>query len=285
MTQTALIYTGANGSFIDLLANDYFYLTAADGLTSISADLSASVTPSMDGDTVNNIQATPRGIVLDMKIKSGVDVEEASRYILRTIKPKQRGTLRMTRGDRVTEIEGIVDKIELPRFGQGVIMQVSLYCSEPFWTDAEYIALEISRIIGLHYFPIELGGLAFPAEGIPLGQYDTDMTRTYTNDGDAESGMLITIIALAEVVNPTIYKSDGSYIGIIDTLQANDEVVINTMRGHKSITKNGDSIFSKIKRGSTFFQLDTGENEFTLDSDGDTEGNMYFTLTFKRRFV
>lgn len=282
---TTLHYIGANGSAIDLFQNEYFWIVGADGLTAVSSAISSSTTPNMDGDTVNNVQTQPRPIILYLRIKDGADVEEAKRYILRTVKPKQRGTLRMVQGDRDLEITGIADAITMPRFGAGVQMQISLYCSQPYWTDAENIALEISRIIDLHYFPIEEGGLALPVAGIPFGVYDTNMTRTYTNEGDADCGMTITIIALAEVVNPTIYKADGSYIGIVDTLAAGDEVIINTNHREKTITKNGVEVISKIKPGSRFIQLDTGENELTIKADAGTESNVYFTLTFKRRFV
>lgn len=283
---TELKYIGVNGNVINLFQNKWFCLTHADGLTSVSSSIASSTTPGMDGDKINNIQTQPRGIVLDLEIRRGVSVEDAKRYILRTIKPKQRGTLRLTQGDRVTEIEGIVESVNMPRFGDGVVMQVSLYCSEPYWHDAENVLVEISRVIGLHYFTSTEGDmLYFPAEGIPLGEYDLNMTRTYTNDGDADCGMIIRIIALGDVVNPTIYNSDGLYIGVIDTMIEGDEIVINTNRGSKSITKNGANILSKIKSGSTFLQLAVGDNQLTIDSDGGTEGNVYFMLEFKRRFV
>ena len=173
----------------------------------------------------------------------------------------------------------------MPRFDQEITMQVTLYCSNPYWQDVENVLLEISRILNMHYFPLDVGGLAFPVEGVVMGEYDTNMTRTYTNDGDAECGMIITIVALADVLNPAIYKPDGSYIGVNDSMVLGDEIIINTNRGEKSITKNGVNILSKIKPGSTFLQLDTGDNELTINSDGDTEGNVYFMLSFKRRFV
>ena len=283
---TELKYIGVNGNVINLFQNKWFCLTHADGLTSVSSSIASSTTPGMDGDKINNIQTQPRGIVLDLEIRRGVSVEDAKRYILRTIKPKQRGTLRLTQGDRVTEIEGIVESVNMPRFGDGVTMQVSLYCSEPYWSDVENVLVEISRIIGLHYFTSTDGDmLYFPPDGIPLGEYDLNMTRTYTNDGDADCGMIIHIIALGDVTNPVIYKADGSYIGVNTTMVKGDEIIINTNSGKKAITKNGTNILSKIKSGSTFLQLDTGDNELTIDSDGGTEGNVYFMLEFKRRFV
>ena len=281
----SLHYIGANGNILDLLRNPYFHLTNVDGMTNIATNISAATTPGMDGDKVNNVRAQPRDIVLDLHIKDDVSVEEAKRYIMQTVKPKQAGRLVMSRDGRDTEIGAVVQAIAMPRFVQGVVMQISFHCPSPYWQDVENVLLEISRIIDLHYFPQDVGGLAFPVEGVVMGEYDLNMTRTYTNDGDAECGMVITIIAVAAVKNPTIYKTDGSYIGVNDSLVAGDEIVINTNRGEKGITKNGANILNKIKSGSTFIQLETGDNVLTIGSDGDTAGNMYFTLTFKRRFV
>lgn len=280
-----LHYVGANGGIIDMLNNPYFYLTAFDGMTGIANDLAAATVPSMDGDKINNVRTQPRGIVLDLTIKYDANVEESKRYILRTIKPKQTGRLILHHDGRDVEISGVVESISMPRFEQGVVMQVSLHCSAPYWQDVSNVLVEISRVIDEHYFPIELGGLAFPVEGVVMGVYDLNMTRTYTNDGDAECGMVITIIALGDVVNPVIYKSDGSFIGVNDSMVTGDEIIINTNRGEKGITKNGANILNKIRPGSTFIQLDTGDNELTVDSDGDTEGNVYFVLSFKRRFI
>lgn len=282
---TTLHYVGANGGKIDLFRNEYFDLTNVDGMTGVASDIASSTTPSMDGDKINNIRTQPRGIVLDLRIKDCVSVEEAKRYILRTIKPKHVGKLILSQDGRELNISGVVEAISMPRFEQDITMQVTLYCSNPYWQDVENVLLEISRILNMHYFPIDVGGLAFPVEGVVMGEYDLNMTRSYTNDGDAECGMIITIVALANVTNPAIYKPDGSFIGVIDNMVRGDEIIINTNRGEKGITKNGKNILSKIMPGSTFIQLDTGDNELTINSDGETEGNVYFTLSFKRRFV
>lgn len=281
----SLHYVGANGNILDLFRNPYFELVHADGLTEIASDIASSTTPGMDGDKVNSVRAQPRSIVLDLRVKNSASVEEAKRYILQTVKPKQTGRLVLHREGRDMEIAGVAQAIAMPRFVQGVVMQITLHCSEPYWQDVENVLLEISRIIDLHYFPQDKGGLAFPVAGVVMGEYDLNMTRTYTNDGDAECGMVITIIAVAPVKNPTIYKPDGTFIGVNESMVAGDEIVINTNRGEKGITKNGANILNKIKPGSTFIQLETGDNVLTIGSDDETAGNMYFTLTFKRRFV
>lgn len=284
MLDSELLYIGANGNVINLLDNPYYQLTNIDGFTSASVGIASSTTPSIDGDVVNNSQVQPRSIILDLRVKNGVEVDEAKRWLFQTVKPKMKGRVRLKQTDRTTEIGGVVEGIDMPRFLNGVAAQITLYCSTPYWQDAEYIVVEISRLLNLHYFPIPLGGLAFPAEGIPLGEYNLNNTQTYFNDGDAETGMVITIIALGDVTNPVIYDITGAYIGINDTMVVGDVIEINTNRGEKSVTKNKVSIFSKLRSGSSFLQLAVGDNELTVDAESG-EGNMYFSLTFKRRFV
>ena len=281
---TRLIYKAADGKTIDLFNDEYFDLINADGLTEINTSIAASTTPTMDGDRINNVQATARIIEMDFRIKNYVDVETAKRHILDVVKPKQTGTLIYTQGEGKNQIEktidGVVESVEMPRFKNGVTMTVSMYCSAAFWQDLEYIILQIARNLPFHHFEVY-----FPVGApIALGVIDKNMTQTYYNDGDADAGMLITIIATGNVTNPTIYRSSGEFIGIVDSLVMNDKVIIDTTRGHKTITKNGVSIFSKIKPGSTFLQMQTGDNEFTIDAD-EGDGNMYFIIGFKRRFV
>ena len=280
-----LEFIGANGNVINLFDNPYYGITNIDGFTVADVEVASSTTASIDGDVINNLRVTPRTVVLDLKVKNNVNVETAKRWLLQTVKPKLPGRIRMTQDGRETELSGIVENIEMPRFTNGVICQVSLHCSVPYWQDVNYVLVEISRLIDLHYFPKDQGGLAFPSGGIPLGSYNLNNTQTYYNDGDAETGMLITIIALGDVVNPIIYDVTGAYIGVIDTMAEGDVIEINTNRGEKYVRKNGENIFSKIKSGSSFLQLAIGDNQLTVNADSGMQNNMYFMITFKRRFV
>lgn len=278
-------YITAKGDILPLTGNSNFKLTNIDGLTIASVDLSSSTVASMDGATVNNKRTLPRPLLLELTIE-GAEVEAKKRYILRYIKPKQKARLRWTQDKREIEIEGIIEDIQMPRFTNKIVMQVSMYCPQPYWEDIGYIVQEISEILNLHYFTDNTNDmLYFPAEGIPLGEYDTNRTKVFENDGDVAVGMEIRIIALGTVENPIIYNSDGQFFGVNTTMQAGDEIVISTVKGKKKVTKNGENILGLVMEYSTWLQLEIGENEFTIDSTDGTEGNMYFTLTYKQRYV
>ncbi len=280
-----LEYITDKGAVLPLTNNNKFKLSNVDGITTANVELASSTVVGMDGDFVNSQRTVPRSIVLDLSIESP-EVEEIKRYILQYIKPKQKCTLRMTQNDRETQIEGIVEAIDMPRFTNAVTMQVTLYCSQPYWEDVDYVVQEISETIDLHYFTTEPDDmLYFIDDGIVMGEYDANRTKTIENSGDVTVGIEVRIIALGTVTNPVLSNSAGEYIGANVTMTGNDEIIITTGKGEKAITLNGDNIMSKLRRGSTWLQLQTGEDEYTIDSEDGTEGNMYFTITYKRRYV
>ena len=276
-----------------LVSNDLFYLTNIDGHTAVEATISSSTVGGADGDTVNNVQANPRSIVLDLRIRSGVDVEEAKRSVLKIVKLKQRGTLEWKQNDRGLRISGIVESIELSRWTNAALMQITLYCDQPFWEDAEYIVQQISEAIALHYFTDSANDmLYFPAEGIPLGEYNAIRTLGFFNDGDVSVGIEISIAALDTVTNPIIYDGNGNFFGVgygngerRVVMQMGDNIVVTTHRGNKTVKMNGVNILSKVKPKSTWMQMQAGENLFTITSDDENKTNMTFSLIYKQRYV
>lgn len=288
-----LNYISKWGAKISLSNNNLFWLTNVDGLTYSATDISAVVIGGIDGDSINNVQAQPRGIVLDLRIKNGVNVETAKREILQTIKLKQKATLEWTQNNKTLTIQGVVESIEMPRFNNEVTMQIALHCSQPFWEDLNEILTEINQFVNLHYFTTELGGmLYFQPEGRPLGEYDTSRTRTFANNGDVSVGMQIEVLAVSTVTNPIIYDQYGNFFGVgygTDTkqlvMQQGDKLIINTVAGDKYVELNGVNQLDKVKPQSTWLQLEAGQNEFSINSDDANVDNMIFTLTYKQRYI
>ena len=288
-----LDFISAMGNILPLVGNQYFDLINIDGQTLVTANLSSNVIGGIDGDEINNAQAQPRSIVLDLHIKSGVNVEEAKRYILRYIKPKLKASLEWTQRNRTVIISGIVESIEMPRWNNSVTMQVTIHCSQPFWEDVDYVVQTISEAINHHYFTDYANDmLFFPAEGIVLGEFDTTRTKTFNNDGDVSVGIEITISALATVTNPILYNQDGKFFGIGYgsgtkqlVLESGDTVKISTHKGKKTVTMNGANLLDKVKPNSTWLQLEAGENSFSINSEETSLTNMYFNIEYKQRYI
>lgn len=288
-----LDFISARGDVLPLVGNDKFDLINIDGQTQSTASLSSLVIGGVDGDQVNNAQAQPRTIIFDLRIKSGVNVEEAKRHILQYIKIKQKSSLKWTQNDRTVILSGYVENITMPRWNKAVTMQIQLHCDQPFWEDIDFVVQTISEAINHHYFTTNLNDmLYFPETGIVIGEYDTIRTKRFFNDGDVAVGLDIVINAIATVTNPIIYDESGNFFGVGYgdaehqlVMEVGDIVSISTHKGNKVVTLNGVNIFDKIKPNSTWLQLQSGENLFSINSDDDSTTNMYFNLSYKQRYV
>lgn len=286
-----LEYVSARGDTLPLANNPLFHLIHVDGHTAASTSIASAVVGGVDGDTVNNIQATPRTIIIDLQIRNGVDVEEAKREILKAVKLKQRGGLLWVQNNRSVIISGIVEAVEMPRWTNAAVMQITLHCEQPFWEDIDDVIQQINDAINLHYFtdsPVNM--LYFPEDGLPLGEYDTIRTKSFHNDGDVAVGLEISILAHDTVTSPIIYDQYGNYFGVgYDAnplvMKTGDNVIITTHKGRKTVTLNGVSIFDKIKPNSTWLQLEAGDNTFSINSDDESISNMSFSLIYKQRYI
>ena len=286
-------YISARGDRLPLATNELFTLTHVDGMTTAATSIASSTMGGADGDIVNNVQANPRPIVIDLRIKDGVDVETAKRAVLQVVKIKQLGTLEWTQNERTVTISGIVESVDMPRWTNAVTLQISMYCSQSFWEDIDFVVQRINEAIDLHWFTDSAAGmLYFPEQGIPLGEYDTIRTKQFHNRGDVAVGMEISIVAFDTVTNPIIYDGNGNFFGVgygdgakQVQLAAGDNVIITTHKGNKNITLNGKSILAKLRPQSTWLQLEAGDNLFTINSEDESLTNMTFSLIYKQRYV
>lgn len=288
-----LDYISARGDRLPLIGNELFDLVHVDGMTTAATAIASSTIGGADGDIVNNVQATARPLVFDLRIKNGVSVETAKRAVLQVVKIKQQGALEWEQGDRIVTISGTVESVDMPRWTNAVTLQITLYCSQPFWEDVDFVVRQISEAVDLHWFTDSATGmLYFPAEGIALGEYDTIRTKHFRNSGDVAVGLEISIVAFDTVTNPIIYDGNGNFFGVgygdgakRVQLAAGDNVVITTHKGGKDIKLNGRSILAKMRPQSTWLQLEAGDNLFTINSDDESVTNMSFALTYKQRYI
>jgi hypothetical protein len=76
------------------------------------------------------------------------------------------------------------------------------------------------------------------------------------------------------------------------TLQADDVLEINTVKGDKYIRLNGQDNFNGAPilsylewQGDNWLQIETGENTFSVTTEGSaTNSNVHFELIYKGRY-
>ena len=286
-----LILINKNGQTLDLLKNkNRFILKAAEALHGVDTEIIENELPYTDGSTIDDVKALPRGIELTFKlvgnIKASID------YLTNVVKSKQWVTLREVENGRDIVIKGIATIPPYSRMQRSCELVLSIYCPQPYWEDIDYIVGVISEKINLLYFPT--AGQYFTVEGRPFGTIDTTLEKTFNNTGDTTTGMLISIIALGEVINPRISCSTGEqngfYMKLNITLKDDDEVQINTVKNNKYITingletYNGEPILNYLEwYGTDWLQLETGPNTFSVTTEGDNS-NLYFNIIYKARY-
>jgi hypothetical protein len=288
-----LTLTNKNNQILDLLNNrDKFILSGAEGLHGIDTEIAESETPYTDGTTAESVKALPRGIELTFTLRG--NIEQSRDYITSIIKSKQLVTLREVKGERDITIKGIATVPPYSRMQQTCKLTVTVYCPQPYWENINYLVETISEYIDLLCFPTE--GQYFTVTGRPFGAIDTDLTKSFTNESDTAVGMLISLVALGEVVKPRISCDSGNqkgwYMRLNLTLKADDELEINTVKNDKYITingldtYNGEPILNYLEwQGEEWLQLETGVNTFSITTeDGATNSNLHFSLIYKGRY-
>ncbi len=294
-----LILTNKNGQTLDLLNNaQYFVLSKCEALHGINTEIHDVSSPYLDGTIIEGVKALPRGISMTFKLIP--DIKGSIEFFTNIVKSKQYVTLTETENNQTISIKGIATIPPYTRMMSMCEIQLDIYCGQPYWEDLNQVIVAISMFLDLLNFPIETGQYFTPT-GRPFGAVDVKAEKTFTNNGDVSVGMNIKITALEQVENPCIACSSGEQVGwymwLDLTLQENDEVEINTVRGNKYIKINGSTeyngqpVLSYLNfKGTDWLQLETGDNTFNVGTFDETtsqiipDENIYFTISYKRRY-
>lgn len=292
-----LLLTNKNGQTLDLLNNDnYFILSKCDNLHGIDTDISVVESPYIDGSEIEMVRALPRGISMTFKLIP--NIRNSIDFFTSYVKSKQYVTLTEKENGREITIKGVATIPPYTRMLSACEIQLDIYCGQPYWENLVNLVAEISQNLPRLFFPIETGQYFTPT-GRVFSIVDLSQERTFENTGDVSVGMNIKITAISEVSNPAIACSTGEqngfYMWLEVTLEAHDEVEINTERGNKHITingletYNGQPVLSYLRfNGTDWLQLETGDNTFNAGIyDGNKivpSSDLYFTITYKPRF-
>lgn len=281
-----------NGEILTLSGReDYFQIVSIGGLNPPNGNIHRAEVSGMDGSKFMSSKLEERNIVITLKING--NVERNRQRLYEWFKSKRYVKIYYSNESRKVSIEGWMETVECDLFRLGETMQISVICPDPYFQSLNEIITDISKVQGQFVFPFAFGadGVLSPTitdDAIEFSDYVVDRIVDVYNEGEYDTGVIITIKATGEVVNPVIYNAvTHEEFRIKTSMVRNDILIINTNKGSKSVTLVHDSIvmnqINKITRGSSWFNLSKGDNMFTYEADTGAE-NMQITFSHRTRY-
>lgn len=270
------------GDVITLTQRESEYqVIGIDGLNPPSALINSSSVVGRDGSKFQSSKLTERNVVITLRING--DVERNRLNLYRYFKAKRWHKIYYKNGSRDVFIEGYVETIENNLFTSGQIMQISIVCHDPYFKSVDEIYSDISTVLSMFAFPFAI------ETPIPFSVLEKDRIVNIVNDGESDTGLIISITATGSVSNPKIYNNvTGEFFGFDIDMVKGDLVTINTNRGEKSITLTRDgvdhNIIANVSRDSTWLALEMGDNQFAYDT-ATSSGVDLLQIIFKHRTI
>ncbi len=263
------------GETITLSNNGNYEIVDVDGLASTSATINTANTGLIDGAMFNSSRVNMRNIVLTVAING--DVERNRIELYKYFKIKQYCKMYYKNGIRNVYIEGYVETIETNLFTQAQTVQISIICPHPYFSALATIHSDVSKVVSAFSFPFSI-----PKEGKEFSYIQQDYIARVVNKGDVECGIKAVLTAKGTVVNPIIYNAEtGGSFGINVTMNASDQLIINTHDGEKyvSFIHNGveTNYINHVMANPEWFSLLAGENIFSYSAESGVDDlSIYF---------
>ena len=257
----------------------YYQVINVDGLNPPKAQINSSRVAGLDGSKFNSSKLEERNIVIYIRLNGNVEANRI--YLYSFFRTKEWCKFYYKNGLRDVFIEGYVESCEVALFTNNEIMQVSIICPNPYFQNINEIVDDISKALSAFKFPFAINS------PIPFSTLSLDRVTTVFNDSSSENGMTIHIEIFGNVNKIRIVNvGSGEWFTVRGSFIANDSIVINTNKGDKSIRlfRNAveSNIFTGIQKGSTFFQLQAGNNSFSyLADDGASDDIVH--IEFRHR--
>lgn len=257
-----------------------FVIRSITGLGPGKANINTSEVSTNDGSLFNSARVPSRNIVISVIYLWKETIEDARQLSYKYFPIKRKVTLLIETDNRMAEIEGYVESNDPDIFSQEEGSEISIICPNPFFYDAyENHITSFSGIEPAFEFPFSNESLTEPLLEFSVIRDVTDRVITYK--GDHEIGVTITIRAVGEAGDISIYNVDTREVMYIynDAIEAltgsgikeGDEITICTEIGKKSATllRTGvrTNILNCLNRDADWFRLVKGDNTFAYTAE------------------
>lgn len=266
---------------IELVKPEEFAVSKIEGLGPPKAVINTTEAATVDGSFFNSSRAQQRNIVLTLYLMAEPTVENSRLVSYKFFPLKRLIKLMVETDERICSTYGYVESNEPDIFNKLVMTQISVVCPDPYFYSEAVTQTIFFGVDPLFEFPFSNESLTQPL--LEMGRINRVTERTIVYNGDAETGVVITMHALGDVKNVTIYNlitrefmrlyTDKLTELTGQSFTTGDEIIISTVRGNKyvQLLRAGEytNILNCLDRDSDWFQLSKGDNLFAyLAEDG-----------------
>lgn len=253
-----------------------FAVTDITGLGPSKSNIYTTEVITTDGAIYNGARTEARNIVLSLLFLPFPDIENMRHESYKYFPLKKKVGLEIETDNRVCETYGYVESNEPDIFSKKETAQISIICPDPYLYSVESSITIFYGIEHLFEFPFMNDSLS--ENLILMGSIREKFEQSVFYNGDAEVGIILTLHALGDVSNITIFNVHTRETMRIDTdkikkltgagMGTGDDVIINTIKGNKSMVllRNGQytNILNCLDKESDWFELAKGYNLFGI---------------------
>ena len=167
--------------------------------------------------------------------------------------------------------------------------KVEGYCPDPLFSDQIESKVVAANTIPMFHFPLIIPKNPSPPGGTIFGLKQPSLIIAINNSGAVDTGMKIVFKANGTLYGPSLIDiATQKYFKVNKTMQAGEEIMIDTIIGEKKIqgTLNGitSNYFKYRDLDSEWLQLKVGDNLFRYDAD-ENVGNLEVYIYFNNKYL
>lgn len=270
-----------------------FLIYNIEGIGPGKANINSTEISTSDGSKFNVARLSQRNIVFSIMFTSTAlneTIEQIRHKTYKYFPLKKEVELIFETEEREVRITGYVESNEPTIFSSSEGTQISIICTDPFFYSVKENTIT-------NFYPVEpLFEFPFSNESlyekrIQFGRIRDVIEGVIKYEGDTEIGIIIYIratgpasdVTITNVKTREVMKIDTDKIGTITgkPLQDKDDIIINTMKGNKSIVlmREGKTynILNCLDKNTDWFTLSKGENVFGFAANTN-QANLQFSV-------
>lgn len=271
-----------------------FAVTKIEGLGPVKADIHTVEVSTRDGSSYNSARTTQRNIVMYLKFLFQNSIEDVRHKSYRYFPVKKPIHLIIETDNRTLGIDGYVEHNEPDIFSNSEGTQISIICPDPYFYSTGKNGSNTVTFYGVEpMFDFPFSNESTEEPLLEFGDIQNRTTQNIPYSGDVDTGITITMRAVGDVENVTIYNTETRESMKIDTdrleaitgskIIAGDELTICTVKGYKTVTLLRDGVYTNVlnclSRNADWFQLTKGDNIFAYVAEyGST--NLQFRISY-----